>query len=52
MLDLLGQCFPVLMNEWNPLIKEMIPSHGEDLAKVELVDASRARTTKVLKILD
>ena len=52
MLDLLGQCFPKSMNDWNPLIKQMIPSHGEDLTNAELVDASRARTTKVLKILD
>ena len=52
MLDLLGQCFPKSMNDWNQLIKQMITSHGEDLTNAELVDASRARTTKVLKILD
>ena len=53
MLNLMKQCFPDLMkNNWNEAIKEMIPSYGEDLAQAELVEASRARTTKVLKILD
>lgn len=53
MLNLMKQCFPNLMkNNWNEAIKEMIPSYGEDLAKAELVKASRERTTKVLKILD
>lgn len=53
MLNLMKQCFPELMkNNWNEAIKEMIPSYGEDLAQAELVEASRARTTKVLKILD
>ncbi|TGN30199.1 malate dehydrogenase (quinone) [Empedobacter tilapiae] len=53
MLNLMKQCFPDLMkNKWNDAIKEMIPSYGEDLAQAELVEASRARTTKVLKILD
>lgn len=51
MLDLLKQCFPNLMkNNWDSLIKEMIPSHGEDLGNAELAEASRARTTEVLKI--
>lgn len=53
MLNLMKQCFPDLMkNNWNEAIKEMIPSYGKDLAQAELVEASRARTTKVLKILD
>lgn len=53
MLNLMKQCFPDLMkNNWNDAIKEMIPSYGDDLAQAELVEASRARTTKVLKILD
>ncbi|WP_413532354.1 malate dehydrogenase (quinone) [Empedobacter brevis] len=53
MLSLMKQCFPELMkNNWNEAIKAMIPSYGEDLAKPELIEASRARTTKVLKILD
>lgn len=53
MINILKKCFPEMMKEeWTPAIKEMIPSYGEDLAKADLVEASRARTTKVLKILD
>ena len=53
MIDILGKCFPDLMkNNWNEAIKAMIPSYGEDLAQADLIEASRARTTKVLKILD
>lgn len=53
MLNLMKQCFPDLMkNDWNDAIKTMIPSYGEDLAQADLIEASRARTTKVLKILE
>ncbi|MFV0148157.1 malate dehydrogenase (quinone) [Empedobacter falsenii] len=53
MLNLMKQCFPDLMkNDWNDAIKTMIPSYGEDLGQADLIEASRARTTKVLKILE
>ena len=53
MINMLKKCFPEMMkDEWTPSIKSMIPSYGEDLTNAELVEASRARTTKVLKILD
>ena len=53
MLNLMKQCFPDLMkNDWNDTIKTMIPSYGEDLGQADLIEASRARTTKVLKILE
>ncbi|MFV0212857.1 malate dehydrogenase (quinone) [Empedobacter falsenii] len=53
MLNLMKQCFPDLMkNDWNDAIKTMIPSYGEDLGQADLIEVSRARTTKVLKILE
>lgn len=53
MLNLMKQCFPDLMkNDWNDAIKTMIPSYSEDLGQADLIEASRARTTKVLKILE
>ncbi len=55
MLDLLQKCFPTDMatKEWQDLIKEMIPSYGQSLADDrELCLATRARTTKILKLED
>ena len=51
MLNMLKKCFPAIMeNEWTPAIKEMIPSYGEDLVQEELIEASRKRTTSVLRL--
>ncbi|MCO7175462.1 malate:quinone oxidoreductase [Sporolactobacillus kofuensis] len=33
MLEVVQKCFPDQMNEWEPKIKEMIPSHGVSLAE-------------------
>jgi malate dehydrogenase (quinone) len=33
MLEVLKKCFPQHMKEWEPKIKEMIPSYGVSLAK-------------------
>lgn len=33
MLDILNKCFPEQMGEWEPKIKEMIPSYGIQLAE-------------------
>ncbi|AZB41072.1 malate:quinone oxidoreductase [Bacillus sp. FJAT-42376] len=33
MLEVLNQCFPQHMNEWEPKIKEMIPSYGRSLTE-------------------
>ncbi|MGM8212261.1 malate:quinone oxidoreductase [Virgibacillus sp. W0430] len=32
MLDVLQRCFPERMEEWEPKIKEMVPSYGQSLA--------------------
>jgi len=33
MLEILGRCFPEKMEEWEPKIKEMIPSYGINLTE-------------------
>ncbi|GAB3049827.1 malate:quinone oxidoreductase [Virgibacillus ainsalahensis] len=33
MLEIMNKCFPEYMNEWEPKIKEMIPSYGMSLAE-------------------
>ena len=53
MLDLLEKCFPSDMEtqEWQDLIKEMIPSYGQSLADSrELCLPTRERTTMILKL--
>lgn len=53
MLDLLEKCFSSDMetDEWQSLIKEMIPSYGQSLADDrELCLATRERTTGILKL--
>lgn len=53
MLDLLHKCFPSDMEteEWQTLIKEMVPSYGQSLAENrELCLATRERTSRILKL--
>ncbi|MGW8958798.1 malate:quinone oxidoreductase [Paenibacillus sp. NPDC055715] len=49
MLKVLEKCFPQHMKEWEPRIKEMIPSHGVSLAEnPELFQEIHASTTQTL----
>ena len=49
MLNVLKNCFPEHMDEWEPKIKEMIPSYGESLMKnPELLEEIRSSTAEVL----
>lgn len=49
MLELLEKCFPEYIQEWEPKIKEMIPSYGESLAEnPELVREIHATTAQLL----
>ncbi|KAF6579421.1 malate:quinone oxidoreductase [Paenibacillus sp. EKM212P] len=49
MLEVLEKCFPQHMEEWEPKIKEMIPSYGVSLAeKPELYQEIYNSTTEVL----
>ncbi|WP_149094395.1 malate:quinone oxidoreductase [Paenibacillus terrae] len=49
MLEVLERCFPQHMKEWEPKIKEMIPSHGVSLAEnPELFQEIHAFTTQAL----
>ncbi|MBS4204387.1 malate:quinone oxidoreductase [Lederbergia citrea] len=49
MLEVLGKCFPQHMREWEPKIKEMIPSYGLSLAEnPELFQEIHASTAKAL----
>jgi malate dehydrogenase (quinone) len=48
MLEVLEKCFPQHMNEWEPKIKEMIPSYGVSLVEnpelFQEIDTSNAET--------
>ncbi|GED19808.1 malate dehydrogenase (quinone) [Kurthia gibsonii] len=53
MLDVINKCFPEKMNEWEPKIKEMIPSYGKQLVEDEaLFKELHASTAKSLKLED
>jgi len=48
MIEVIKKCFPQHVEEWEPKIKEMIPSHGVSLLKnpdlIQEIHASTART--------
>ncbi|MNH46891.1 putative malate:quinone oxidoreductase 2 [compost metagenome] len=49
MLEVLNKCFPQHIKEWEPKIKEMIPSYGLSLAEnPELLKELHATTDKAL----
>ena len=49
MLEVLEKCFPQHMKEWEPKIKEMIPSYGVSLAAhPEMLQEVLASITKSL----
>lgn len=49
MLELMKKCFPQRMKEWEPKLREMIPSYGVALAKnPELISEIHASTAKAL----
>ncbi|WP_082593777.1 malate:quinone oxidoreductase [Paenibacillus sp. Soil766] len=49
MLELMTKCFPEHIKEWEPKIKEMIPSYGVSLLKhPELIDEIHSSTTRIL----
>ncbi|WP_114571947.1 malate:quinone oxidoreductase [Exiguobacterium flavidum] len=51
MLEVLGKCFPERMTEWEPKLKEMIPSYGLSLTDhPELFKQVHADTARVLKL--
>ncbi|WP_134686980.1 malate:quinone oxidoreductase [Brevibacillus migulae] len=49
MLDLIKKCFPQHIQEWEPKLKEMIPSYGVSLLeKPELIDEIQTSTGRTL----
>lgn len=49
MLEVFGKCFPQHMNEWEPKLKEMIPSYGVSLVdKPELFKEIHTSTAETL----
>jgi malate dehydrogenase (quinone) len=51
MLDVLGRCFPDRILDWEPKLREMIPSLGRELsADPAVADASLNETAKVLEL--
>ncbi|USK60865.1 malate:quinone oxidoreductase [Peribacillus asahii] len=49
MLDIIKKCFPQHMNEWEPKLKEMIPSYGMKLAEnPELFEELHNATSEAL----
>ncbi|RSL30699.1 malate:quinone oxidoreductase [Salibacterium salarium] len=49
MLEVIQKCFPQYMKEWEPKIKEMIPSYGESLMEnPELLDDIHTHTSQTL----
>ncbi|WP_234661786.1 malate:quinone oxidoreductase [Agromyces marinus] len=51
MLEVLGTCFPDRIGEWEPAIREMIPSYGSTLSDdPEAAAESLARTAATLKL--
>lgn len=53
MLDVFNRCFPQYLKEWEPKIKEMIPSYGESLAEnPELLHEVFASSSRTLGLVD
>ncbi|WP_373893179.1 malate dehydrogenase (quinone) [Virgibacillus sp. CBA3643] len=53
MLDVFKACFPQYLDDWEPKIKEMIPSYGESLAEnPNLLDEIHASSSRVLGLED
>ncbi|WP_053217838.1 malate dehydrogenase (quinone) [Virgibacillus senegalensis] len=53
MLEVIERCFPEHLKEWEPKIKEMIPSYGEPLlTKPELIREIHASTNEALDLND
>ena len=51
MLGLLKTCFPDRMGEWEPTLRELIPSYGETLnTRPEVASASLRETAEALRI--
>ncbi|MCP3027041.1 malate:quinone oxidoreductase [Halobacillus sp. A5] len=51
MLEVLERCFPHHIKEWEPKIKEMIPSYGESLSEnPELIREVHKTTDRTLKL--
>ena len=49
MLEVIKRCFPEHLDEWEPKIKEMIPSYGQSLVdNRELLDEVRQLSSEVL----
>ncbi|QTN01107.1 malate:quinone oxidoreductase [Sediminibacillus dalangtanensis] len=53
MLEVIERCFPQYLKEWEPKIKEMIPSYGEALLeKPELIREIQTSTGRALGLAD
>jgi len=53
MLDLFRKCFPEYLKQWEPKIKEMIPSYGESLEEnLELFERIQASTSRTLSLVN
>ncbi|MGR9048117.1 malate:quinone oxidoreductase [Halobacillus faecis] len=53
MLELMGRCFPEQLKEWEPKLKEMIPSYGKDLVEnPELIREIHATTEESLGLTE
>lgn len=53
MLDVIKRCFPQQLKEWEPKIKEMIPSYGLSLSKnPELIDEIHTLTAQTLGLAE
>ncbi|MDQ0214485.1 malate dehydrogenase (quinone) [Oikeobacillus pervagus] len=53
MLQVINKCFPEQLKEWEPKIKEMIPSYGMKLVEnPELFNEIQASTSKALQLND
>jgi len=53
MLDVMNKCFPDRIKEWEPKIKEMIPSYGVSLMQnTKLLEEIQASTAEVLGLTD
>ena len=51
MIEIFNKCFPEHMNEWEPKLKEMIPSYGLSLANnPKLLKEIHASTAEALKL--
>ncbi|WP_163528897.1 malate:quinone oxidoreductase [Halobacillus ihumii] len=53
MLELMEKCFPQHIKEWEPKIKEMIPSYGKKLVEnPELIKEIHTSTAEALNLVD